>query len=227
MRVLRRRTLVLGLVLALAGAGAFWVTSSWAAFPERTLPAMKAEACPTHCNDETCEGEIKEVSIEGLGTFQTISRGGSPVVADFGKPFVSKHGLKTVPIRLASMDGRAFAEGIGETYFWLDASRPVSSAIWERRPGTEFPAIQEMRFHFFFTVEALPGRVFRSVNPAIMRADNLSSFPPPAGTFYRLVQPVDLEDIHQPGVLAGRVLSNTVMMGGGWVGSDSRDFHEN
>jgi hypothetical protein len=225
MRVLRRRPLVLGLFLALFAVGAFWVTSSLAASPERFLPSEKTEACPTHCGDFTCEGEIKEVTITGLGTFQTFSEGGSPVVADFGRPFLAKGGLKTVPVRLASIDGRAFAEGVGETYFWLDASRPVPSAIWEKKPGTEFPAIQEMRFHFFYTVEAMPGKVYRSVNPAIMRTDNLASFPPPAGTFYRLMKTVDLEEIREPGVLAGQVLSNEVTMGGRRVEPDSRERH--
>lgn len=227
MRVLRRRSLVLGLFLAVLGAGAFWATSSLDASPEgMMLPSKTTEDCPTHCGDETCEGEVKLVTFDGLGTFETFSRGGSPVVAEFGEPFLQKSGLKTVPIRIASIDGRAFAEGIGETHFWLDASRPVTSAIWEKSPGTEFPAIQEMRFHFFYTIEVMPGKVYRSVNPAVMRADNLSTFPPQPGTFYRLVKSVDLEEIHQPGVIVGRVLSNTVEIGGRREKPDSRHIRE-
>jgi hypothetical protein len=226
MRVLRRRSLVLGLFLALLGAGAFWATSSLAASSKQTLPSEKTQECPTHCGDEACEGEVKLVTIDGVGTFQTFSTGGAPVVAEFGEPFLQKSGQKTVPIRIASIDGRGFAEGIGETYFWLDASRPVASAIWEKSPGTEFPAVQEMRFHFFYTIEAMPGKIYRSINPAIMRADSLSSFPPPPGTFYRLVKSVDLEEIHHPGVVVGRVLSNELTMGGRRDKPNSRDARE-
>jgi len=86
----------------------------------------------------------------------------------------------------------------------------VTGAIWEKTAGTEFPAVQEMRFHFFYTVEALEGKVFRSINPARMRSDNVRAFPPPPGTIYRLLEPVQLEDINEPGVVAGEILSNQV-----------------
>ena len=218
MRILGFRTCVLAACLGLAGVGILWAPSSLAT--ERS--ALPAEGTTQTCPDHSCPpeafpcpqgGEIKEVVINGLGQFQTTSTGGSPIVAVAGKHFFNR-GLRTVPLYLASIDGTAFAEGIGETRFWLDASRPVEGAIWEKKPGTDFPAIQEVRFHFFFSVEAMPGKVYRSLNPAIMRADDLTAFPPAPGTRYRLVQQVQLEDLAEPGVIAGRVISNDLVMGG-------------
>ena len=214
MRTNARRTLGLALVLALIAGGAFWVSSSLSAAPGKAmLPTKEATVvCPHHpeeCEDGCSEG--KKVFLEGLGTFETRATSSSPLIARVGRPF-SKNGLKTVPLQLINLEGIAFAEGVGETRFWLDASRPMTSAVWEQVPGAEFPAIQEMRFHFFYTVEALPGKVYRSMNPAIMRTENLQSFPPPAGTHYRLVSPVHLEEIGRPGVVVGKVVDNEVVI---------------
>lgn len=215
MRTNARRTLGLAFGFALIAGGAFWVSSSLSAAPgQAMLPTKESTAfCPPVHPEDCTEGctADKEVSLEGLGTFETKSTGSSPLIARVGRPFLS-NGLKTVPLQLVSLDGTAFAEGVGETRFWLDASRPVRSAVWEQVPGTEFPAIQEMRFHFFYTVEALPGKVYRSMNPAIMRTENLHSFPPPAGTHYRLMSPVHLEEISRPGVVVGRVVDNEVVI---------------
>jgi hypothetical protein len=167
-------------------------------------------------SSEECEGDIaptKVITFPGLGKFMPRGIGDAPpIVAVIGKPYISKAGLKTVPLRIIANGGHSFAEGLGETHFWLDATRPLTSAIWERSPGTEFPAIQEMRFHFFYTAEAFPGKIFRSVNPSRMRSENVRAFPPPPGTVYNLVEPVDLEDVSEPGVVVGRILSNRVVI---------------
>ncbi len=214
MRSNTTRTLGLLFVLSLIVGGAFWATSAQSAAPGRAmLPTTESTAvCPHHpeeCGDGCDEGKL--VSLEGLGTFETRATSSSPLIARVGLPF-SKNGLKTVPLELVNLEGIAFAEGVGETRFWLDASRPVRSAVWEQVAGTEFPAIQEMRFHFFYTVAALQGKVYRSMNPAIMRTENLYSFPPPAGTRYRLVSPVYLEELDRPGVVVGKVLDNEVVI---------------
>lgn len=213
MRVLQRRSLVLGLFLALLGVGAFWMTSSLAAKPQRsegraTLPKAEIVA--------ECDADIspdKIVVVPDEGSFQMEGIGDAPpLVAVSGKPFISREGLKTVPLRIIANGGHSFAEGIGETRFWLDATRPVQSAIWEKSPGTEFPAIQEMRFHFFFTMESKPGKLFRTMNPSIMRSDNVVSFPPPPGTVYRLMEKINIEDVNEPGVVAAQVVSNRVVI---------------
>ena len=208
------RTFGLVFVLSLIAGGAFWATSSLSAAPGKAMLPTKEDTvvCPHHpedCSDGCSSGKI--VSLEDLGTFETRATSSSPLIARVGRPFL-KNGLKTVPIQLINVEGIAFADGLGETRFWLDASRPVKSAVWEKAPGTEFPAIQEMRFHFFYTVDALPGKVYRSMNPAVMRTENLRAFPPPAGTRYRLASPVYLEELGQPGVVVGKVVDNEVVI---------------
>lgn len=211
MSVPRRRTLAFAFALVLMAAGTFWVASLSANLTKATLPAEELVDCGFHP-----EGWVdpKLVAFSGVsGNFETISTGGSPIVAQAGKPYVSKSGLKTVPLRIMGIGGKAFAEGIGETHFWFDGARPIESHIWERKPGTEFPAIQQMRFHFYYTVEAMPGKLFRSMNPAVMRSDFVNAWPPPPGTIYRLINPVSLEEVSNPGVAAGVVLSNRIGLG--------------
>jgi hypothetical protein len=213
MRVLQRRSLVLGLFLALLGVGAFWATATLDANPQRpegraTLPKAEvvSECSPEHTID-------KVVVIPDEGSFKMAQLGEAPpMVAVTGKPFISRAGLKTVPLQIIAISGRSFAEGLGESHFWLDATRPMQSAIWEKTPGTEFPAVQEVRFHFFFTMESKPGKLFRTMNPAIMRSTDVASFPPPPGTVYRLMQKVNIEDVNEPGVVAAQVVSNRVVI---------------
>jgi hypothetical protein len=212
MRVLQRRSLILGLFLALLSAGAFWATATLDAAPGRAkLPTVGVKAgCP---EDGVYHPEMHGVILDSLGYFQEQTvEGPSQIMIETGPQFKSRNGLRTVPFQIVSIAGRGFAEGIGQTQFRLDASRPVPSAIWEKKPGTDFPAIQEMRFHFFYTVEAMPDKFFRSVNPAVMRSENVGAFPPPPGTTYRLVKAVELEDVNEPGVVVGRIVSNQVVV---------------
>ncbi|HRC87029.1 MAG TPA: hypothetical protein PK413_15580, partial [Thermoanaerobaculia bacterium] len=196
-------------LILVAGFGVWAAKSSAAGSSRLTLPSTVGEI--VDC--EADRASEKEVFFPDLGSFSMTSLGDAPrIVARVGRAFVSSAGLKTVPLQIISNGGHSFAEGLGETRFWLDASRPVQSAIWEKSPGTEFPAIQEMRFHFLYTAEAFPGRVFRSMNPSIMRSENVLAFPPPPGTVYTLVKPIDLEDIAHPGVVVGRVLKNRVVI---------------
>lgn len=204
-----RQSIVLVFALVLVGAGASWVSSSVADTPRKlTLPQ---ETIAAVCGVKPPE-EAHLVQINGAGTFQETSGEASPIVVRVGQQYKLKTGQKVVPLGAVSISGQGFAEGIGGTRYWLDPTRPVNSAIWEKTPGTEFPAIQEMRFHFFYTLEAMPGKTFRSINPARMRSNNVRAFPPPSGTVYRLMEPVRLEEVSEPGVVAGRVLANRVVI---------------
>ena len=212
MRTDHRRTLVVAFVLVVAALGVLWATSSNAAKPMLPTKAGLVAACGP---DDTPPEHYDQhgIVIDSLGYFTEEGTGSpSQIMAETGRQFTSKSGLKTVPLRIVSIGGTGFAEGLGATRFWLDATRPVTSAIWEKKAGTEFPAIQEMRFHFFYTIEAMPGKVFRSVNPATMRSDDVRAFPPPPGTVYKLVRAVELEDASEPGVSIGRIVSNRVVI---------------
>lgn len=218
MQLESRKTILALFSLAVVATAILVATSTSAGKPEgATLPkaAGAIALCPQEGSDDP-EHWRHEIAIVGLGTFEEIADKGqsTPIMAKIGSQFRSKAGLKTVPLQVVSIGGTGFAEGLGETRFWLDATRPVTGAIWEKKAGTEFPAAQEMRFHFFFTAEALPGRILRSVNPAAMRSDLVKAFPPPPGTSYRLLRPVELEDVSQPGTIVGRVLSNHVVLRG-------------
>lgn len=214
MRFLGRRSLVLSFSLTLMAAGALWATTSRdAGFKKAMLPDSVGATAVCGPESDPSHYYLHEASIDGLGTFTEVDAGKpTKIMAEIGEHYTSKQGLKTVPLKIVSIGGVGHAEGIGETRFWFDATRPVTSAIWEKRAGTEFPAIQEMRFNFFYTVEAMPGRVFRSVQPARMRSEDVRSFPPTPGTTYRLVRPVELEDVSNPGVVVGKILSNQVVI---------------
>lgn len=207
-----RRTIAVASVLFAATLGALWASSTQAAKP--TLPS-KAGLMAACGPDETPPEHYDQhnLTIDSLGSFTETGTGSpSQIMVETGRQFRSKGGLKTVPLRIVAIGGTGHADGLGATRFWLDATRPVTSAIWEKRAGTEFPAVQEMRFHFFFTMEAMPGKVFRSMNPAVMRGDNVAAFPPPPGTTYQLAKSVELEDISDPGVSIGRITSNRVII---------------
>lgn len=201
-----RQSIVLVFSVVLVGLGAFWVSSSVADTPRKlTLPQ---ETYAAICGIKSYE-EAHLVQINGAGTFQESAVGeANPIIVRVEKQYKLKTGQKVVPLRAVALSGEGFAEGIGGTRYWLDPTRPVKSAIWEKTPGTEFPAIQEMRFHFFYTFEGMPGKVYRSINPARMRSNNVRAFPPPSGTTYRLMEPVELEEVSNPGVVVGKVLAN-------------------
>lgn len=202
-----RRSIVLVFALVLVGLGAFWVSSSVADTPRKlTLPQ---ESLAQFCGLKPLE-DAHTVQLNGAGTFQETATEASPIIVRVDKQYKLKTGQKIVPLRAVAISGQGFAEGIGATRYWLDPARPVKSAIWEKTPGTEFPAIQEMRFHFFYSFEAMPGKIYRSINPARMRSNNVRAFPPPPGTVYRLMEPVELEEVSDPGVVVGRVLANRV-----------------
>lgn len=212
---MNRRPLAFSVVvLSLVAVGAFLVTSSQAASPTRaTLPQAGVTAACGEDSPHAYGDPGHPFNLEGVGTFQEVSVG-TPIrlMVEAGRSFVSKAGLKTVSLRVLTIGGQGFAEGIGETRFWLDATRPVKGAIWEKRAGTEFPAIQELRFHVFYTFEALPGKVFRTVTPVVMRSNHVRAFPPPPGTVYNMVGPVSLEDTADPGPVIGRLLANRVVV---------------
>ena len=215
MGILKSRSRVIVFSLLVTGVVAFWATASMASRPaERAmLPTEKEIAQDVFCDADFESDKLVEVVDTGEGEFKTQSVGDPvPMAVRIGKPYVSRNGLKTVPLRILTSGGRHFGEGIGETRFWFDPTRPVESAIWEKTSGTEFPAIQEMRFHFFFTMESRPGKLYRSMKPATMRSDNVLAFPPPLNTNYRLIKAVDVEDVSKPGVVALRIKSNRVVL---------------
>lgn len=188
-----RKGYMLGLaLLVVAAGGALLLTSSlWA-----------AATPPPECY---FEGEHTGW-FAGLGSFTLASE--ESINALVGEQFIDREDKAVTPLRIRGMAGRGNAAGIGETVYWLDTSRPVASGVRAKVAGREFPAVHQMGFHLFLTTEALPGKIFRSINPAVMVNNNAMSFPPKPGSRYALKNVVEFEEVNDPGVVAARIVSN-------------------
>lgn len=187
-----RRAHVLGLsVLVLAGAAVLVGTSDSSA----------------QSDDEHIVDGVHIYQINGLGEFSAAST--ESIAASFEEKYIDREGLSTVPIKVLGMAGRGYTDAVGETMYWLDKSRPVEgSRMQSKTRDSDFPGVHEMHFHLLLTTEALPGRTFRTINPAVMVNNNAMSFPPKVGARYVLKNVVELEDVNEPGVVVIRILSN-------------------
>ncbi len=215
MRLSGRASLSLALALALATSLGIWMTAPTAdaAVSAANLPVPGSFRCPPPPYKKTSGSVFHQVSFNDLGSsFATRSIGGPGLEGTAGPAFVNSAGQKTVPLQVTGFNVPSAAEGLGAVNYWLDDSRPVQGAIWEQVPGTEFPAIQDMRFNFFVSVESMPGRIFRSRHAASVRSNDVRAFPPPPGTVYNLQSPVDLEDTQNPGKVVGRIEAGQFVM---------------
>jgi len=93
---------------------------------------------------------------------------------------------------------------IGPITVDMDPDRvPPPSTLIAIRPGMPFPAVQDMHINIHVTIpNLLPGITLRNKlsnpGPAILRNPNLIAFPP-QNDVYQLVEPIDLEDVNNPG----------------------------
>lgn len=194
---------LLGLIVLAAVAGVLIVAGSG---PAAATGGTRGGLPPPNNVQQCQHGDPVVIALAGLGTFKADLQGS--VAARTGETFYDAAGLKTVPLQILGTSSRDFAAGLGEVMVWLDHSRPVpGSLIRQNAVGSDFPATQHMRFHIFIETEALPGKRFRSINPLHVRSGAVDAFPPRVGTRYRLVAPVELEDVDEPGVVAMKVLS--------------------
>lgn len=81
---------------------------------------------------------------------------------------------------------------------------PGPSTVRAITPGIPFPAVQDMLLNINVEIPALlPGIRLRNIippnpGPPILRNPNVTSFPP-QNDVYQLVEPIELEDINNPG----------------------------
>jgi len=81
---------------------------------------------------------------------------------------------------------------------------PGPSRLGAITPGIPFPAVQDMLLNINVEIPALlPGIKLRNKippnpGPPILRNPNVTSFPP-QNDIYQLVEPIELEDINNPG----------------------------
>jgi hypothetical protein len=93
---------------------------------------------------------------------------------------------------------------IGVITVVMDPDRvPPPSTVIAITPGRPFPAIQDMYVNIHVTIpNLLPGITLRNKisnpGPAILRNANVTNFPP-QNDVYQLVEPIELEDVNNPG----------------------------
>ncbi len=107
--------------------------------------------------------------------------------------------------------------GIGPIEVRIDPVRvPSLSTITAQITGQAFPAVQDMRVNIYVTMDnILKGITLRNViknpGPAILRNSNVTAFPP-NGDVYQLVEPIDLEDINNPGPVLATIQNFPVVV---------------
>ncbi len=94
---------------------------------------------------------------------------------------------------------------IGAISMVADPNRdPGPSRLTPITPGVPFPGVQELVVNMHVEIPALlPGIRLQNVippnpGPTILRNANVTSFPP-QNDVYQLVEPIDLEDVNNPG----------------------------
>ena len=89
---------------------------------------------------------------------------------------------------------------------------PPQSTITAIVPGQPFPAIHEHVFNLQVTIpNLLPGITLRNKippnpGPAILRNSNVADFPP-QNDVYNLAEPIELEDVNNPGPVLATIRS--------------------
>ena len=101
---------------------------------------------------------------------------------------------------------------IGAITVTMDPNRaPPQSTLTAIKPGIPFPAIQDMNVNIHVTIpNLLPGITLQNKlsnpGPAILRNANVTNFPP-QGDVYQLVNPIELEDVNNPGPVLATILT--------------------
>jgi hypothetical protein len=95
--------------------------------------------------------------------------------------------------------------GIGFIEVVMDPDRlPPPSSLTAITPGVPFPAIQDIVPNIHVTIPNLLPRITlrnkipTNPGPAILRNPNVTNFPP-SNDVYQLVEPIELEDVNNPG----------------------------
>jgi hypothetical protein len=101
---------------------------------------------------------------------------------------------------------------IGAITWVMDPDRvpPVSTLI-AITPGTPFPAVQDCNLNINVTIpNLLPSITLQNKisnpGPTILRNPNVTNFPP-QNDVYQLVEPIELEDVNNPGPVLATIQS--------------------
>jgi hypothetical protein len=95
----------------------------------------------------------------------------------------------------------------------LDPTRPATpSKIQSLTVGTDFPAREDIFFYVQTTISSRPGKQYRSIREVHLTAI-VNSFNPHTSEVCTLVQPVDFEEVNNPGPIAFTLQSLRVILG--------------
>lgn len=118
-----------------------------------------------------------------------------------------------VPHVIDEHQSQGTGAGIGTITIRKDPDRePPPSTLTAATPGQPFPAVHEMPMNIHMTIPSrLPGITLRNKippnpGPAILRNANVTDFPP-QGDLYQLVEPIELEDVNNPGPVLATILT--------------------
>jgi len=117
---------------------------------------------------------------------------------------VITNGVTMVALLIQEHVSNGVGNIIGPITVTMDPNRaPPQSTLTAIVPGIPFPAIQDMNVNIHVTIpNLLPGITLQNKlsnpGPAILRNASVTNFPP-QGDVYQLVEPIELEDVNNPG----------------------------
>ncbi len=155
-----------------------------------------------------CACASDDAVIEIIGKGRTEATFSGIMGATTGKQFLND-GIATQQLWVAphSTDGNS---SFGKISVRHDYERPAPPSLFrEMKPGTGFPAIQDMNVNILVTIEALGDIKLRNVKTGTLRSEPIESLPP-KNTKYTLLFPMDLERVDNPGRVVARIVSYTV-----------------
>lgn len=121
--------------------------------------------------------------------------------------------ISLVPLLMQEDTWDGIGNIIGPITIRKDPDRePPQSTLKAITPGQPFPAVQEYVINIRVTMpNLLPGITLRNKispnpGPAILRNSNVTNFPP-QNDVYSLVEPIELEDVNNPGPVLATINS--------------------
>ena len=125
---------------------------------------------------------------------------------------VVTNGATMVSLLIQEHVSHGIGAAIGVITVVMDPNRvPPPSTVIAITPGVPFPAVQDMHVNINVTIpNLLPGVTMRNKlsnpGPAILRNPDVTSFPP-QNDVYQLVEPIELEDVNNPGPVLATIQS--------------------
>jgi hypothetical protein len=125
---------------------------------------------------------------------------------------VVTNGVTMVNLLIQEIVSNGIGAVIGPITVIMDPNRvPPPSTLTAIVPGRPFPAIQDMNVNINVTIPNLLPNItmqnkISNPGPAILRNANVTNFPP-QGDVYQLVEPIDFEDVNNPGPVLATILT--------------------